>query len=175
MSELMFNLKDMLGVQVFITPRITITIGKEVKQVPANIALQVAYVVKALVAGESASFGDKTKAAAGALILEAVKALPIDSTMTLYMPTKAESRDSADLKDWTSCVTVKTSDMLETAEGLNMCHAVLGQAEADINTFANNRLAKVGKYTVTQPVYYTLKAGEVTKTRGGTKVITSLF
>jgi hypothetical protein len=162
MTELQFNLLGKDGKQVFITPRIMVNIGKEQKPVPAKIALQVGYIFQALVNQNASALGAKTKGEAGKELLVAVQALPVDSTLTLYMPTSDDKRDSADMKDWTSVVTVKRADMVATCEAMTLISKTIAET-----------YAKVGKYTFEQPVYYT--GEQVAKTRGGTKNITSLF
>jgi hypothetical protein len=166
------NVKLADGSQGFITPRIVVTTGKESKEVPASLALDVAYIVKALVDGDTNSYTDKTKGDSAILCQKAITAIAKDSVYNVYMPTLDTSRKDTDLAKWTLVTTVKQADVLVVCNALATSRATMQEAEGKVSELA--KAVKVEAYTVTQPVYFT---GTTTtnKRGGGKKEVTSLF
>jgi len=155
----------------FFTPHIKVAsvIKKNEKELPASLALKVGYIVKAVVDNNPDAYTDKTKYGAGKDLLAIVSGLPTDSVYTLYLPTKADDRDSDDMGKFTACVSVNQADMLSTCKALASIGAIMSKAEDESATIA--KAVKKTEYTVTQPVYFKDESGKG-KTRGGAKVTT---
>lgn len=174
LMSLQLNVKDPSGAQRFITPIIMLAIAGKQVQAKKEVALDLAYIVKAVCDND---FTGVTTSGAVSHVGKVVSGMKEDTTYTLYLPAKYEDRESDDLKKWTACATIKQDAMSKAVTLVNSVESILSsardalklaQAEADKITSQAN----IPTPAHSQPEYFT---GTASKRGSSKKEVTSLF